>query len=81
MPGSSVELSTKVINHLKSTYGIDDSNAYGIYNEAINLYHQLLTKIDLNPLRTIDKTKFKSLSFLRLLLSMIIYIITFCQNT
>ncbi len=44
----------KFLNHLKITYGIDDSNAHGIYNEAINLYHQLLTMIDLNPLRTID---------------------------
>jgi hypothetical protein len=50
MPGSSVDLSTKVINHLKRTYGIDDSNVHGIYNEAINIYHQLITMIDVNPL-------------------------------
>ena len=107
MPCSSVELSTKVINHLKSTYGIDDSNAHGIYDQAINLYHQLLTMIDLNSLRITDsrilsaliiriceyyyfdelsgykkcKTKFRSLFFRRLLLSTIMYIITFCQNT
>ncbi|CAF1447809.1 unnamed protein product [Rotaria sordida] len=61
MPGSSVELSTKIINHLKYTYGIDDSNAHTIYNEATNLYHELLAMIDLSPLRTTDNKILSSL--------------------
>ncbi|CAF3939941.1 unnamed protein product [Rotaria sordida] len=92
MPGSSVELSTKIINHLKYTYGIDDSNAHTIYNEATNLYHELLAMIDLSPLRTTDNKILSSLIIIiceyydfgeisGLLLPMIMYIITFCQNT
>ncbi|CAF1453359.1 unnamed protein product [Rotaria sordida] len=92
MPGSSVELSTKIINHLKYTYGIDDSNAHTIYNEATNLYHELLAMIDLSPLRTTDNKILSSLIIIiceyydfgeisGLFLPMIMYIITFCQNT
>ncbi|CAF1386854.1 unnamed protein product [Rotaria sordida] len=92
MSGPSVELSTKLINHLKYTYGIDDSNAHTIYNEATNLYHELLAMIDLSPLRTTDNKILSSLIIIiceyydfgeisGLFLPMIMYIITFCQNT
>jgi hypothetical protein len=106
MPSSSIQLSEKVISHLEQTYNIDKSNAGLIYNDARNLYHQLFTMVDLNPLQTTDnrilsslviiiterfdfsessgyekrKIKLKSLFFRRLLLSIIMYIITFCQR-
>jgi len=50
-----------VVNHLKTDYAICESEANDIYNETNTLFHELLTCVDLKPLKTKNEKILSSL--------------------